>query len=103
MTARELCNYLVAVADGDYQIIVNSDSGYATGFVFTKFIQNTQLYDPNSQICYDARNRTCRDFLHYVAKHNLEDYYVISPARAWRVTNFMDIIVDRLRKEVNFQ
>lgn len=103
MTARELCNYLVAVADGDYQMIVHPYNRYDTDFIFTKFIQNTQMYDPNGQILHDVRGRTCRDFLHDVAKHNLEDYYVISPARAWRVMNFMDILVDRRRKEVTFQ
>lgn len=103
MTARELCNYLVAVADGDYQMVVYPYNRYEDNFIFTKFIQNTQLYDPNSQIIYDVHGRTCRDFLYYVAKHNLEDYYVVSPARAWRVVNYMDIFVDPVRKEVVFR
>jgi len=102
MTARELCNYLVTVASGDYEIRFGAESLGAT-IGFTKFIQNTQLYDPNSQVLYNACNRTCKNFLYYVAKHNLEDYYVVSPVRTWRVVNYMDISVDPVRREVVFR
>lgn len=102
MTARELCNYLVAVASGDYEVKVNYTG---THIIFTKFIAGTQLYDTRVGIIYETynRSRTCRDLVCFIAKHNLEDYAVVNPRRTWRVVNYMDICVDPVRKEVFFQ
>lgn len=103
MTARELCNYLVAVASGDYKVRISTFHN-GSNIIFTKFIEGTQLYNPNIRITYDVYNsKTCKDFVHFIAKHNLEDYAVVSPVRLWRVVNYMDISVDPVRREVVFR
>ena len=104
MTARELCNYLVAVANGDYTLKISEFNHNGSNIIFTKFIADTQLYDPNTHVCYNTyRPKMCKDFVYFIAKHNLEDYYVVSPVRLWRVVNYMDISVDPVRKEVVFR
>lgn len=104
MTARELCNYLVAVASGDYEVRISAFNHNGSNIIFTKFIEGTQLYNPNTHITYDVYNpKTCRDLVRFIAKHNLEDHAVVSPVRLWRVVNYMDISVDPVRKEVTFQ
>lgn len=103
MTARELCNYLVAVAGGDYEVNAGYNNG--THIIFTKFITGTQLYNPNTHVVCETvyRRMTCRDVVHFIAKRNLEDYAVVSPLRLWRVVNYMDISVDPVRREVVFR
>lgn len=102
MTGRELCNYLVAVASGDYRVRISAFNG--GNIIFTKFIDGTQLYNPNIRINYDVYNRkTCKYLVRFIAKHNLEDYAVVSPVRLWRVVNYMDIFVDPVRREVVFR
>ena len=104
MTARELCNYLVAVASGDYTLRISAFNHNGSNIIFTKFIADTQLFDPNNHVCYDTyRTRTCKDFVYFVARHNLEDYAVVSPVREWRVVNYMDVYVDPVRREVVFR
>ena len=102
MTGRELCNYLVAVASGDYRVRISS---FKSGnIIFTRFIEGTQLYNPNIRITYDVYNsKTCKDLIRFIAKRNLEDYAVVSPVRLWRVVNYMDISVDPVRREVVFR
>lgn len=103
MTARELCNYLIAVASGDYEVRI-SDFNSGSNIIFTKFIEGTRLYNPNIRINYDVYNRkTCKDLVRFIAKHNLEDYAVVSPVRVWRVVNYMDIFVDPVKREVIFR
>lgn len=103
MTARELCNYLIAVANGDYEVRI-SDFNSGSNIIFTKFIEGTRLYNPNIRINYDVYNRkTCKDLVRFIAKHNLEDYAVVSPVRVWRVVNYMDIFVDPVKREVIFR
>ena len=53
MTARELCNYLIAVANGDYEVRI-SDFNSGSNIIFTKFIEGTRLYNPNIRINYDV-------------------------------------------------
>ena len=102
MTGRELCNYIVAVASGDYRVRISAFNG--GNIIFTRFIEGTQLYNPNIRINYDVYNRkTCKDLVRFIAKHNLEDYAVVSPVRLWRVVNYMDIFVDPVRREVVFR
>lgn len=104
MTARELCNYLVAVASGDYQVRISAFNHNGSNIIFTKFIEGTQLYNQNIRITYDVYNRkTCKDLVRFIAKRNLEDYAVVSPVRLWRVVNYMDISVDPVRREVVFR
>lgn len=104
MTARELCNYLVAVANGDYEVRISAFNHNGSNIIFTKFMEGTQLYNPSGHITYDVYDpKTCRDLVYFIAKHNLEDYVVVSPVRLWRVVNYMDISVDPVRKEVTFQ
>lgn len=103
MTARELCNYLVAVASGDYTLKI-SEFNHNGSIIFTKFIADTQIFNTNTYICYDVyRTKTCKDFVYFVARHNLEDYAIISPVREWRVVNYMDISVDPVKREVVFR
>lgn len=102
MTGRELCNYLVAVASGDYRVRISAFNG--GNIIFTRFIEGTQLYNSNIRITCDVYNRkTCKDLVRFIAKHNLEDYAVVSPVRLWRVVNYMDISVDPVRREVVFR
>lgn len=104
MTARELCNYLVAVASGDYTLRISAFNHNGSNIIFTKFIEGTRLYDQNIRITYDVYNRkTCNDLVCFIAKHNLEDYAVVSPVRLWRVVNYMDISVDPVRRKVVFR
>lgn len=104
MTARELCNYLVAVANGDYEVRISAFNHNGSNIIFTKFMEGTQLYNTNIHITYDVYNtKTCKDLVRFIAKHNLEDHVVVSPVRLWRVVNYMDISVDPVRKEVTFQ
>ena len=101
MTARELCNYLIAVASSDYEVMI-SECG--NNIIFTKFIEGTQLYNPNIRTTYDLYHRkTCRDLVHFITRNNLENYAVVSPVRTWRVVNYMDISIDTIRKEVVFR
>lgn len=103
MTARELCNYLIAVANGDYEVRI-SDFNSGSNIIFTKFIDGSLLFNPNIRITYDAYHRkTCRDLVCFIAKHNLENYAVVSPVRTWRVVNYMDISVDPVKREVIFR
>ena len=103
MTARELCNYLIAVANGDYEVRI-SDFTSGSNIIFTKFIEGTQLYNPNIRTTYDLYHRkTCRDLVHFIAKNNLENYAVVSPVRTWRVVNYMDISIDPVKREVIFR
>lgn len=103
MTARELCNYIIAVANGDYEVRI-SDFNSGSNIIFTKFIEGTRLYNPNIRTTYDLYHRkTCRDLVHFIAKHNLENYAVVSPVRTWRVVNYMDISIDPVRREVVFR
>ena len=103
MTARELCNYIIAVANGDYEVRI-SDFNSGSNIIFTKFIDGTRLYNPNIRTTYDLYHRkTCRDLVHFIAKHNLENYAVVSPVRTWRVVNYMDISIDPVRREVVFR
>ena len=103
MTARELCNYLIAVASSDYEVRI-SDFNSGSNIIFTKFIEGTQLYNPNIRTTYDVYYRkTCKDLVRFIAKHNLEDYAVVSPVRLWRVVNYMDIFVDPVRRGVVFR
>lgn len=103
MTARELCNYIIAVANGDYEVRI-SDFNSGSNIIFTKFIEGTRLYNPNIRTTYDVYHRkTCRDLVHFIAKHNLENYAVVSPVRTWRVVNYMDISIDPVRREVVFR
>lgn len=103
MTARELCNYLIAVANGDYEVRI-SDFNSGSNIIFTKFIEGTQLYNPNSHTTYDLYHRkTCGDLVCFIAKHNLENYAVVSPVRTWRVVNYMDISIDPVKREVIFR
>ena len=104
MTARELCNYLVAVASGNYQVRISAFNHNGSNIIFTKFIDGTQLYNPNSHTTYDLYHRkTCRDLVCFIAKHNLENYAVVSPVRTWRVVNYMDISIDPVKREVIFR
>ena len=104
MTARELCNYLVAVANGDYEVRISAFNHNGSNIIFTKFMEGTQLYNTNIHITYDVYDpKTCRDLVHFIAKHNLEDYVVVSPVRLWRVVNYMDVYVDPVRREVVFR
>ena len=101
MTARELCNYLIAVASGDYEVRI-AECG--NNIIFTKFIEGTRLYNPNIRTTYDLyHSKTCRDLVCFIAKHNIENYAVVSPVRLWRVVNYMDISIDPIRKEVVFR
>lgn len=102
MTARELCNYLVAVASGDYEVRISTfNSG--SNIIFTKFIAGSRLFNPNIRTTYDVYHRTtCKDLVYFIARNNLEDYAVVSPLRTWRVVNYMDISVDPVRREVVF-
>ena len=101
MTARELCNYLIAVASGDYEVRI-AECG--NNIIFTKFIEGTQLYNPNIRTTYDVYHRnTCRDLVYFITRNNLENYAVVSPVRTWRVVNYMDISVDPVRREVVFR
>ena len=103
MTARELCNYIIAVANGDYEVRI-SDFNSGSNIIFTKFIEGTRLYNPNSCTTYDLYHRkTCRDLVCFIAKHNLENYAVVSPVRTWRVVNYMDISIDPVKREVIFR
>lgn len=103
MTARELCNYIIAVANGDYEMRI-SDFNSGSNIIFTKFIDGTQLYNPNIRTTYDLYHRkTCRDLVHFIAKNNLENYAVVSPVRTWRVVNYMDIYIDPVKREVIFR
>ena len=103
MTARELCNYIIAVANGDYEVRI-SDFNSGSNIIFTKFIEGTRLYNPNIRTTYDLYHRkTCRDLVHFIAKHNLENYAVVSPVRTWRVVNYMDISIDPVKREVIFR
>ena len=103
MTASELCNYLIAVASGDYEVrIAEFNSG--SNIIFTKFIDGTQLYNPNIRTTYDVYHRkTCRDLVYFITRNNLENYAVVSPVRTWRVVNYMDISIDPVRREVVFR
>lgn len=104
MTARELCNYLVAVASGDYTLKISEFNHNGSNIIFTKFIADTQMFDPHTHVCYDTyRTKTCKNFVYFVAIHNLEDYAIISPVREWRVVNYMDVYVDPVRREVVFR
>ena len=103
MTARELCNYIIAVANGDYEVRI-SDFNSGNNIIFTKFIDGSRLFNPNIRTTYDLYHRkTCRDLVHFIAKHNLENYAVVSPVRTWRVVNYMDISIDPVRREVVFR
>ena len=103
MTARELCNYLIAMASSDYDVRI-SDFNSGSNIIFTKFIEGTQLYNPNIRTTYDLYHRkTCRDLVHFITRNNLENYVVVSPVRLWRVVNYMDISIDPIRKEVVFR
>lgn len=103
MTARELCNYLIAVASGDYEVRI-AEFNDGSNIIFTKFIEGTQLYDPNIRTTYDVyHSKTCMDLVHFITRNNLENYAVVSPVRLWRVVNYMDISIDPVRKEVVFR
>ena len=103
MTARELCNYLIAVANGDYEVRI-SDFNSGSNIIFTKFIEGTRLYNPNIRTTYDVyHHKTCRDLVYFITRNNLENYAVVSPVRTWRVVNYMDISVDPVRREVVFR
>lgn len=103
MTARELCNYLIAVASGDYEVRI-AEFNDGSNIIFTKFIEGTQLYDPNIRTTYDVyHSKTCMDLVHFITRNNLENYAVVSPVRLWRVVNYMDISIDPIRKEVVFR
>ena len=104
MTARELCNYLVAVASGDYKVRISAFNHNGSNIIFTKFMEGTRLYNPSIRITYDVYNpKTCMDLVRFIAKRNLEDHVVVSPVRLWRVVNYMDISVDPVRREVVFR
>lgn len=45
MTARELCNYLIAVANGDYEVRI-SDFNSGSNIIFTKFIEGDSTVQP---------------------------------------------------------
>lgn len=101
MTAREICNYLVAVASGDYEVRIST---CGSNIIFTKFIEGSRLFNPNIRTTYDVYHRkTCKDLVYFIARNNLEDYAVVSPVRTWRVVNYMDISVDPVRREVVFR
>lgn len=103
MTARELCNYLIAVANGDYEVRI-SDFNSGSNIIFTKFIEGTRLYNPNIRTTYDLYHRkTYRDLVHFITRNNLENYAVVSPVRTWRVVNYMDISIDPVKREVIFR
>lgn len=103
MTGMELCNYLVAVASGDYTLKI-SEFNYHGGIIFTKFMEGTRIYNLNIRTTYDVSNpKTCKDLVRFIAKHNLEDHVVVSPVRLWRVVNYLDISVDPVRREVVFR
>ena len=103
MTARELCNYLIAVASSDYEVRI-SDFNSGSNIIFTKFIEGTRLYNQNIRTTYDLyRRKTCRDLVHFITRNNLENYAVVSPVRTWRVVNYMDISVDPVKREVIFR
>lgn len=103
MTARELCNYLIAVASSDYEVMI-SDFNSGSNIIFTKFIDGTQLYNPNIRTTYDVYYRkTCMDLVHFITRNNLENYAVVSPVRTWRVVNYMDISIDPVKREVIFR
>lgn len=103
MTARELCNYLIAVASGDYEVRI-AEFNDGSNIIFTKFIEGTQLYDPNIRTTYDVyHSKTCRDLVYFITRNNLENYAVVSPVRTWRVVNYMDISIDPVRREVVFR
>lgn len=103
MTARELCNYLIAVASGDYEVRI-AEFNDGSNIIFTKFIEGTQLYDPNIRTTYDVyHSKTCMDLVHFITRNNLENYAVVSPVRLWRVVNYMDISIDPIRREVVFR
>lgn len=103
MTARELCNYLIAVASGDYEVRI-AEFNDGSNIIFTKLIEGTQLYDPNIRTTYDVyHSKTCMDLVHFITRNNLENYAVVSPVRLWRVVNYMDISIDPVRREVVFR
>ena len=103
MTARELCNYLIAVASSDYEVRI-SDFNSGSNIIFTKFIEGTQLYNPKIRTTYYLYHRkTCRDLVHFITRNNLENYAVVSPVRLWRVVNYMDISIDPVKREVVFR
>lgn len=103
MTARELCNYLIAVASGDYEVRI-AEFNDGSNIIFTKFIEGTQLYDPNIRTTYDVyHSKTCMDLVHFITRNNLENYAVVSPVRLWRVVNYMDISIDPVKREVVFR
>jgi hypothetical protein len=103
VTARELCNYLIAVASGDYEVRI-AEFNDGSNIIFTKFIEGTQLYDPNIRTTYDVyHSKTCMDLVHFITRNNLENYAVVSPVRLWRVVNYMDISIDPVRREVVFR
>lgn len=104
MTARGLCNYLTALVSSDYRVRISAFNHNGSNIIFTKFIEGTQLYNTNIRITYDVYNsKTFNDLVCFIAKHNLEDYVVVSPVRVWRVVNYTDISVDPVRREVVFR
>lgn len=101
MTARELCNYLIAVASSDYRVRISAFNHNGSNIIFTKFIEGTQLYNTNIRITYDVYNRkTCNDLVCFIAKHNLEDYVVVSPVRVWRVVNYRTSLLTPLEERL---
>ena len=103
MTARELCNYLIAVASSDYEVMI-SDFNSGSNIIFTKFIDGTRLFNHNIRTTYDVYHRnTCRDLVCFITRNNFENYAVVSPVRTWRVVNYMDISIDHVKREVVFR
>lgn len=101
MTARELCNYLIAVASGDYDVRI---AEFGSNIIFTKFIEGSRMFNPNIRTTYDVyHHKTCMDLVYFITRNNLENYAVVSPARTWRVVNYMDISIDPVRREVVFR
>lgn len=103
MTARELCNYLVAVANKDYTIGSCAPERVGNNVKFSKFISGTQIFDSSTTVCFGMYGATCGDIVRFITMHNLEDYAIVSCVRLWRVVNYMDISVDPIKKEVIFR
>lgn len=101
MTALEICKYFCICCHGDYRI---TTSKLPTAFVFFKNRGNYRCNLRDDFVhAFNATDKTCNDFVRFVAKHNLENCTVSSISRISRFVKYGDIRVDNIHKEVRFE
>lgn len=98
MTALEICKYFNIWCNGDYLI---KTTILPTGFFF--FEPGTSFFNCGGSVrSFNAQNKTCDEFIRYVAKRNLENYSVSTIRHVSRFVDYDDIRVDKVNKVVTF-